>query len=210
MDWTHLIYFVGVSVMLTLMPGPDILFVITQSIAKSRREGIAVAFGLCTGLIVHTSAAALGISAIFHQSALAFQVLKIAGGIYLFYLAYQAWRERGETQTPELASEIKENWGAMYWRGIWMNLLNPKVSLFFLAFLPQFVTAKDGAIPLQMLLLGALFIIQALLIFVFVSLFAHRVGRVLTRQGQRMKWVNQVKAGIYALLGMGLILEGKD
>jgi threonine/homoserine/homoserine lactone efflux protein len=210
MDWTHVIYFLGVSIMLTLMPGPDILFVIAQSIAKSRREGIAVAFGLCTGLIVHTSAAALGISAIFHQSALTFQVLKIAGGIYLFYLAYQAWRERGKTQTPELALERKGSWGAMYRRGIWMNLLNPKVSLFFLAFLPQFVSAKDGAIPLQMLLLGALFIIQALLIFVLVSLFAYRVGRVLTQQGQRMKWVNQVKAGIYALLGMGLILEGKD
>ncbi len=121
--------------MLTLMPGPDILFVITQSIARRPGDGI-----------VHTTVAAFGISAILYQSSLAFQVVKVAGAIYLLYLAWQSLREKEGSDAAATAGRSR-SFFALYRRGIWMNLLNPKVSLFFLAFLSQFVSpeARGGS-----------------------------------------------------------------
>lgn len=207
MEVSNLLYFAGVSVVLTLMPGPDILFVITQSVTHQRRDGIAVALGLCSGLVVHTTAAALGVSAVLYHSAVSFQALKIAGAIYLFYLAWQALREAGAGEVSPLASKeaLPESFFKLYRQGILMNLLNPKVSLFFLAFLPQFVSPQAGAVSLQMIVLGVIFMAQALLVFTFISVIAHRIGRNLLKGATTSQWVNRFKAGIYALLGVRLL-----
>ncbi|PMB04827.1 threonine transporter RhtB [Fischerella thermalis CCMEE 5273] len=210
MEIMDLMYFAGISIVLTLMPGPDILFVISQSITNNSKDGVAVALGLCTGLVFHTIASAFGISALLYHSSLSFQLLKVAGAIYLFYLAWLALRENQSKHAEESSNEVVEgnSLSTLYRRGILMNLLNPKVSLFFMAFLPQFIHSKPGAILvyMQMVILGFVFILQALLVFTVVSIIAYRLGRNFMNNSIKSKWVNRGKAGIYLLLGTQLFL----
>ncbi|MCW2277869.1 LysE family translocator [Heliophilum fasciatum] len=201
MELTSILSFLAVSVMLTLMPGPDIIFVVTQSIAQGYRAGIATALGLCTGLTVHTLAAALGVAALIYQSAMAFQVVKYAGALYLVYLAWLALKDK---DTIALGKEETHTLQALYQRGILMNILNPKVSLFFLAFLPQFVSTERGSVSLQMVMLGFLFMVQAIIVFSLVSLFAGKLGDKLVRSPGIGRYINWAKAGIFALLGIRL------
>jgi threonine/homoserine/homoserine lactone efflux protein len=203
----NLIYFAGVSILLTLAPGPDIFFVIAQSISQGKRAGIAIALGLCTGLIVHTAAAALGISVILHQSNLAFQLVKYAGAVYLLYLAWQAFREG---HTPfSMEKTNRQHFASLYKRGIFMNILNPKVSLFFLAFLPQFVSSNIGNIPLQMIILGVVFIIQALLIFTLIAICSGSLSRNFFLGSKMGRYVNHFKASIFAIIGIRLAFMEK-
>jgi threonine/homoserine/homoserine lactone efflux protein len=203
----QLLYFITASAALTLLPGPDILFVLTQSISSGRGAGVATACGLCTGLLFHTTAAALGVSAVIYNSALAFTALKYAGAVYLLYLAFKAIKE-GDRFISSVSAMEYGTW-ILYKRGIFMNLLNPKVSLFFLAFLPQFVDPGTGNVPLQMVFLGIVFLLQALIIFVMVSVFAGRIGLKLTDRPGVGKYVNRTKAGIFALIGLELALAQK-
>jgi threonine/homoserine/homoserine lactone efflux protein len=206
-EQSQLIYFIAASAALTFLPGPDILFVLTQSISQGKMAGVATATGLCTGILVHTSAAALGISALIYKSALAFEIVKYAGAAYLLYLAWQALRESGElvSSTP-----VKEtNSFALYRRGIFMNVLNPKVALFFLAFLPQFVNLESGNVPLQMIFLGIVFLIQAWIIFSAISVFAGTIGDKIVKKPGIGKYINWGKAGIFTLIGVKLALSHK-
>jgi threonine/homoserine/homoserine lactone efflux protein len=183
------------------------MFVITQSISHGKRDGIAVSLGLCSGLFVHTFAAAVGISALLYHSALAFQLLKYFGAAYLLYLA---WNSLKKTSRMDLGTAVpQESLIALYRRGILMNVLNPKVSLFFLAFLPQFVSAKAGSIPAQMVMLGGLFIFQAIAIFTLVSLFAGMLGEKVVRKTANSKIVNYIQAVVYTVLGIRLAMLEK-
>lgn len=204
MNVSSLIYFIAVSMLLTITPGPDILYVITQSISQGKRAGIATALGLCTGLIVHTTAAALGISAILQQSVILFQILKYAGAFYLFFLAWKAFREK-EDSLSDISTNTKDE-TSLYKQGIYMNILNPKVGLFFLAFLPQFVNSKAGNIPIQMILLGVLFILQAILIFSIVAIFAGILGKKILGKSNVANYTKYAKAIIFTLLGIRLAL----
>ena len=144
------------SVLLAVAPGPDNLFVLTQSALHGKLSGIMVVSGLCTGLLVHTGAVALGVAVIFQASALAFTMLKLAGAGYLVYLAWGVFRA-----TPERISMTggqDNSLGVLYRRGIIMNVTNPKVGVFFLAFLPQFIDPTHPQASLQVGLLGLLFI----------------------------------------------------
>jgi threonine/homoserine/homoserine lactone efflux protein len=178
--------------------------VLTQSISQGKTAGMAIATGLCTGLLFHTTAAALGVSAILYSSAVAFSLLKYAGAIYLLYLAYKAIRE--EDSLTSLESVKEKNLPLLYRRGIFMNILNPKVSLFFLAFLPQFISADSGSIPLQMIFLGAVFFAQAIVVFFIVSFFAGMIGTKTMEKPVLGKKINWVKAGIYSVIGIELAL----
>ncbi len=204
METSNLISFIAVSMLLTLAPGPDILYVITQSISAGKKAGIATALGLCTGLIVHTTAAAFGVSQILLQSAIAFKILKYAGAIYLFYLAWQAFREKGSSLpgAPPIVRKIS----SLYKQGIYMNILNPKVALFFLAFLPQFVGTSAGNVTGQMVLLGVLFILQAIIIFTLIATFAGIFGKRLTANPRISKYINYAKGSVFILIGVKLAL----
>lgn len=204
MEMSGLLSFIAVSMLLTISPGPDILYVITQSITSGKRAGIATAMGLCTGLIVHTTAAAFGVSEILRQSAIAFSILKYAGAAYLFYLAWQAFRE-GRAPYKETAF-VKKDGKSLYLQGIYMNILNPKVALFFLAFLPQFVNIHSGNIPAQMVLLGSLFILQAIVIFTLVATFAGIFGDKLATNPKLTKHINFLKGSVFILIGAKLAL----
>jgi threonine/homoserine/homoserine lactone efflux protein len=203
-DSSTLLLFLSASVVLTLAPGPDIIFLIAQGVSKGRRAGFSTAMGLASGCLIHTLGAALGVSVIFRTSALAFQGLKIAGVLYLLYLAWKTVRtpasEAGDT-SPEA---VPFNGRALFVRGVLMNLLNPKVALFFLAFLPQFASPERGPIWMQMVLLGVVFTAQVVVVFGSIGLFAGQVSMWLRRGpigriGRHMKWA---VASIYVALAI--------
>lgn len=196
--------FLCASVALTLSPGPDNIFVITQGITRGRKAAIVTALGMCSGISIHTTAAAFGISAIFYSSAVAFNLVKYAGAGYLIYLAFMAVRSSGSIA---LAPTESLPAGALYRRGFIMNVLNPKVALFFLAFLPQFVNPLSGGLPLQMILLGAVFMLQAVVIFSLIGWFSGTIGRQLLSKPHIAKYFDRLTAGVFAALGLKLALS---
>jgi threonine/homoserine/homoserine lactone efflux protein len=200
MDLTLTLSFLGAAILLTLAPGPDILFVIAQSISQNSKAGIATACGLCTGLLVHITAAVLGVSAVIYASATAFAVVKYAGAAYLLYLAWQAFRDK--SSEIGLTGKPHASYGALYRRGILMNVLNPKVSLFFIALLPQFVDRSAGHVSLQMLGLGGIFLVQALIIFILVSLFANRFGQWLMRSKTIARKINVLQGLLFTAIAL--------
>jgi threonine/homoserine/homoserine lactone efflux protein len=203
MTQSTLICFLGASVALTLAPGPDNLFVLTQGIARGRKAAIVTALGMCSGISVHTTAAAFGISALFYSSAAAFNLVKYAGAAYLLYLAYRTLKERSAVR---LSKADERPPLALFKRGFIMNVLNPKVAMFFLAFLPQFVSPNADYFALQMLLLGFIFMAQAVIIFILIGFFAGSIGNfLLARPGiaRRFDWLT---AGVFASLGIRLAL----
>ncbi|RIE03590.1 LysE family translocator [Cohnella faecalis] len=204
--------FLGTSVLLTLMPGPDILFVVGLSAAGSKRDGVAVALGLCSGLLVHITAAALGISAVVYSLPWALHLVKAAGALYLLYLAWLCWKPSDGSgdggNGAEGGEAVERSFGRLYRRGIWMNVLNPKVSLFFVAFLPSFVVSEGESVPLQMLTLGLVFLLQALVVFTLVAVLANRIGSRFLQSGGMRRWASRVEGALYASLAAWLLLGG--
>jgi len=190
------------STLLAIVPGPDNLFVLTQSALYGRLSGLVVVLGLCTGLIVHTMAVAFGVAVIFQASALAFTLLKICGALYLLYLAWQVFLAAPETF--ETQNNGRKGLGALYRRGIIMNVTNPKVSIFFLAFLPQFADPQHGSLSLQMVLLGLVFIIATILVFGTVALLGGALGSWLNRSPRMQIIMNRVAGAVF--LGLALKL----
>lgn len=195
--------FISAAVLLTLMPGPDILFVITQSITRGRKAGMVFAAGLCTGLIAHVTAVSLGISVLLMSSPLAFTILKFAGAAYLLYLGVKAFLARHQNHFS-LATDNAVS-GKLYCKGILMNILNPKVILFFLAFFPQFIDREIGNPIPQMLFLGLIFMIQAFLIFSLMAILADRLARGLMQEPKIALGVNVAEAMIYGVIGISIL-----
>jgi threonine/homoserine/homoserine lactone efflux protein len=203
MTQSTLLCFLGASMALTIAPGPDNIFVLTQGVARGRKAAIVTALGMCSGISIHTTAAALGISALFYSSAAAFNMVKLAGAAYLLYLAFRTLRERSAVR---LAKADERPPMALFRRGFIMNVLNPKVAMFFLAFLPQFVSPGAQHFALQMLLLGFIFMVQAVFIFTLIGFFSGAIGNyILARPGlaRRFDWLT---AGVFASLGVRLAL----
>ena len=197
-----LITFFTASLLLGVAPGPDNIFVLTQSAMRGRSAGIAVMFGLCTGLIVHSLAVALGVAIIFQTSALAFSVLKYIGTGYLVYLAWKAFRASAERIQRGTGGEVKHR--RLYRRGIIMNITNPKVSIFFLAFLPQFADPTRGPLALQIMLLGGLFILATILVFGSIALLAGTLGQWLHQSDRAQKILNRVAGTVFLALALKL------
>ncbi|AUV04236.1 threonine transporter RhtB [Enterobacteriaceae bacterium ENNIH1] len=174
----------------------------TQAALRGRRAGLIITLGLCTGLIVHTTAVALGVAVIFQQSELAFSLLKYAGAAYLTWLAWLAFRARS-TLADSHAGTVREG-TRLYLRGILMNITNPKVSIFFLAFLPQFVDNHAGHVTLQMFALGGLFIVATLFAFSLMALFAASAGARFGQSSAAQKVMNKIAGVVF--LGLALKL----
>jgi len=201
-EYHTLALFFTASVLLALAPGPDNIFVLTQSALNGRLAGLIVTLGLCTGLVVHTTAVTLGVAAIFHTSAVAFTSLKMIGAGYLIFLSFQAFR--ASSQKMEGKSDTRLSRGQLYRRGIIMNVTNPKVSIFFLAFLPQFADPAKGHLSLQLILLGGVFIIATLLIFGSISLLAGAIGEWLSGSVKAQKMLNRIAGAVFFLLALRL------
>jgi threonine/homoserine/homoserine lactone efflux protein len=209
MELNLLFSFIGASVLLTLMPGPDNIFVLTESLTKGQRNGIAISTGLASGILIHTTAAATGLSILIQNSAIAFSILKYLGAAYLFYMAFGSLKDK--QPVVELSSvyvDSEKSFFQLVRKGFFMNVLNPKVSLFFIAFLPQFVSKSGFHVSLQMIILGFIFMIQALLIFSILSMLSGKLSPYLnsSRFWRITKWS---KISILSALGLTLLFARK-
>ena len=191
------------SVLLALSPGPDNIFVLTQSALYGRLAGICVTMGLCTGLIVHTLAVTFGVAVIFQTSAMAFAALKICGAGYLLYLAWQAFR--ASAAPIDAVHNDGRDFLQLYRRGIVMNITNPKVSVFFLAFLPQFADPSRGSLTLQLIGFGGIFIGATILVFGAVAFLAGFIREWFYRSGKTQIVLNRIAATVFVALAVNLV-----
>ncbi|WP_119965482.1 LysE family translocator [Simplicispira lacusdiani] len=206
-----LVAFFGVAVILALTPGPDNIFVLLQSAQRGWRAGLAVVVGLCSGILVHTAAVALGLAAVFAASAVAFTVLKFCGAAYLAYLAWQALRARPEVvseQAPATPAGSAPSPWRMVGRGMVMNLTNPKVLVFFLAFLPQFADPALGSVAPQLMVLGIVFMVATLLMFGAIACFSGVFGTLLQRSARAQTVLNRIAGLVF--LGLAVRLATVD
>ncbi|BFM05465.1 LysE family translocator [Halioxenophilus aromaticivorans] len=193
------------SVLLAITPGPDNIFVLVQSLAQGARAGIAITLGLCTGLVVHTSLVAFGVAEFISQTRLALPILALFGAAYLGYLAWMSWHAGlVQVNASSDGQSASVNGWRLYGRGVVMNLTNPKVLLFFLAFLPQFVQG-GVAVAQQIFALGGVFIVAALLVFCGIALACAKVQPLINHQGVGQVWLNRAVALVFALLAVRLI-----
>ncbi|MCF6169067.1 LysE family translocator [Lutibacter sp.] len=189
MNYEILISFIGASMLLTIMPGPDIIYVLVQSITNGKKYGIVTALGLVSGILIHTSLVAFGISAILKQSENLYFTIKLLGAFYLMYLAFQTYKSTDEIFLDSKAT--KKNLINLYKQGFIMNVLNPKVSIFFLAFFPGFLYSTTQNTIIQFYVLGILFMLQALLIFSMVSMLSGYFASYLKNHptfNTKLKW----------------------
>lgn len=200
-----IILFIGASVMLALAPGPDNIFVMTQSMIKGAKPGVFVTLGLCTGLIFHTSAVALGVAAIFQTSIVAFNILKYVGAAYLLYLAYMSFKASSKSTVKADNHDISLS--KLYKRGIIMNITNPKVSIFFLAFLPQFTNPANGNVTIQIFMLGALFMLCALVVFSSIAMMAGKLGNWFNKSENAESILNKAAGSIFGALAIKLAMS---
>ncbi|MCV6586109.1 MAG: LysE family translocator [Marinibacterium sp.] len=197
-----LVTFTIAVTLLALAPGPDNIFVLTQSALNGARAGVMVVLGLCTGLIFHSLAVALGVAALVQASAMAFTVLKLAGAGYLIYLAWGAFRAPAQALSgngPRLSA------AALFRRGLIMNITNPKVAIFFLAFFPQFTSPENGPVVAQIAGLGAVFMAVTFVVFSAIALLAGGLSHWLMRSQTAQIVINRL-AGLVFLGLAGKIL----
>ncbi len=203
---TNLLLFLTASLALIVVPGPDMIYVLTRSLSQGRSAGLVSAVGVCSGVLVHTAFAAVGLSAILAQSAVAFSVLKYAGAAYLLYLGIRTILDREGFAAPGRAERARLV--TVFRQGVLSNVLNPKVALFFLAFLPQFVDPQAGAAGLQMLAFGIAFTLMGLAVLSVVALFSGALGEWLRSRSSfagALRWLTGS-----VLVGLGLRLAIPD
>ena len=198
-----------------MAPGPDIIFLVTQSIHKGSRAGLFTALGLASGNLIHTIIAVIGVSALIINSPIAFSTIKVIGAVYLLYLAYEVISSKKETL--KLMGEKFDDRSLLV-RGLLMNVLNPKVSLFFLAFLPQFIATKDENISLQMLFLdenislqtlffGITFTGLVIIIFGSIGIFAGKIRQQILSRLLESKYFNWAIAMVFVVLSINFLLN---
>jgi threonine/homoserine/homoserine lactone efflux protein len=200
---SQLIPFITASIILTISPGPDIIYVLVQSIANGRKAGIITTLGLVSGILIHTSLVAFGVSALIKESDSFFLAIKIFGALYLFYLAYKVFKAEGEISIKNNSTPLRSDF-SLFRKGFIMNVLNPKVTIFFLAFFPGFLWDPRENTIFQFYTLGGLFMVQALLIFGAVALLAGRISGYLNSHpssGVVLKWLQ-----ILVFVGIGLFI----
>ena len=200
----QLLPFLTASILLTFAPGPDIIYVLVQGMTNGKKYGIVTALGLVSGIIIHTSLVAFGISAIIKQSETIFLIIKLLGAGYLFYLARQVLKSDPKITFSTGNTEDKQDFLSLYKRGFLMNVLNPKVAIFFLAFFPGFLWEPSGNTVMQFYVLGFIFMLQAFIIFSLVSILAGKISKYLQshpHSGVIFKWVQ-----VLAFIGIGIFI----
>lgn len=201
---SQLLPFVLASVLLALAPGPDNLLVLALGMARGRRQGVAFGLGCATGCLNHTVLAAIGVSAVIVASELAFGVLRVLGGLYLVWLGIQAIHHAVPADVTRPSVPADDCW-RLFRRGLLASAINPKVVLFFLAFLPQFVQAERGDAAWQIVQLGAVFAFLTGLVFALIGAFAGALGERLGRRPGFAVWLERAAGGVFLLLGLRLL-----
>jgi len=205
MDFQTIFSFLIASSLLTIMPGPDIIYVLLQSISNGKKYGMITALGLVSGISIHTTLIALGVSELIKQSYTIYLAIKIFGALYLFYLAYKVYKA---PETIDISNNNleKENFITLFKRGFFMNVLNPKVGLFFLAFFPGFINLQRGNSLLQIYTLGFLFMLQALIIFSFVSVIADKLTAFLRKNKKFDYYLKYAQIIIFIAIGIFILV----
>jgi threonine/homoserine/homoserine lactone efflux protein len=196
--------FLAAAILITLSPGPDNMLVLGVGIAKGRARGIAFGLGCALGCLNHTLLAVIGVSALIAASPTAFTALKIAGGLYLVWIGIGALRSRGSAQVA--AGVPDESARQLFFKGLLANAINPKVVLFFLSFLPQFVVASRGDANWQIAWLGLTFTLQAAVLFGLLGYFSGSIGQWLNRTPRAGMWLDRVAGAVFVGLGLRLIV----
>jgi len=197
--------FLLTSLVVVLIPGTGVIYTVSSGLFHGTRASSFAALGCTLGILPHLVASLLGLAAVMHMSALAFQMLKILGVIYLFYLAWSAWHDRGAAHFEK--SGVAQTWVATVWRGILLNVLNPKLTLFFLAFMPQFISSKSNTWLVQMLCLSAVFMAMTLAVFILYGILASVVRSYVLNSPAILIWMQRSFAVVFAALGLKLALS---
>lgn len=202
---TEILYtFFVACLLLIITPGPDLLFVVSQSIARGKKYGIAVTLGQLGGLVFHLTLFAFGVSALISRSTYLFQTVKIAGALYLFWLAYNVFKSDNVIVIDQGVGGSGSFLGFMR-KGLFMNILNPKVMMFFLAFFPGFISEEAGSVTRQVWILGMIFVTQTLVVFSTISIIASQLTDVIknnTIVHTFLKWMQIV---VFTLLGIYIL-----
>ena len=197
-------WFMVSALALIVAPGPDLMMVLAQGMTHGRSAAVFTALGLATGCLLHTALVALGAAALLQTSDALFNALKYAGAAYLLWLAWQAFRNRAEFMMPERVPGGKA-W-QLYRRGIVMNALNPKVSMFFLAFLPQFVNSESPSTAMNLAELGLIFALMTAVVFSLGGMVAAWIGNKLRRNATARRLLGWLTATVFAAIGLRLLL----
>lgn len=198
--------FLLAAAVITVAPGPDNMLVLSLGVAKGRLQGIAFGLGCAAGCLSHTLLAVFGVSALIAASPEAFTALKLCGGLYLFWLGFNALRHASASRI-DAAGEATPTARALFLKGIFANAINPKVILFFLSFLPQFVVPENGSVAAQMSLLGIVFTLQAALIFGLLGYFSGTVGRWISAKPRLGVAMDRLTGVLFVSLGLRLIVS---
>ncbi|MBC7989348.1 MAG: LysE family translocator [Luteimonas sp.] len=207
-DLPTLLAYLAAATVLVLIPGPGTAWIVAQTIAGGTRRGVRAGFGLETATLIHALAAGFGLSALLAASALAFEILKYAGAAYLVWLGIKAWRDKVE-RVPTPATDVPTR-GRVYWRSVVTGVLNPKVALFFLAFLPQFVHPERGLVWLQFLVLGVLLSLIGFSNSCVLALAVGRFGRSLSGNARVARWRQRLIGTVFVGLGLKLALQQRS
>ncbi len=192
------------SLVVVLIPGTGVIYTVSTGLFLGWRASIAAAFGCTAGIIPHLSASILGLSAILHMSAIAFQGIKYAGAAYLLYLAWSMWRETGYVKFT--SSSPHNSLRQIAKRGFLINILNPKLSIFFLAFLPLFVSPNTSSPMIDMFLLSVAFMAMTLVIFIMYGVSANGVRKYVADSPRLIVWLQRSFAATFAALGVKLAM----
>lgn len=196
--------FLLAALLITAAPGPDNLMVLGIGISKGRRAGMVFGLGCALGCLSHTLLAVVGVSALIAASPAAFTLLKTCGGLYLLWLGINALRSRGATRVGGIEAG-EQPLPRLFLKGVVANAINPKVVLFFLSFLPQFVIAEHGHVALQTVQLGLIFTLQAAVLFAALGYFSGSIGQWLQRRPGAPLWLDRIAGTIFIGLGLKLI-----
>ena len=207
-SYAHWLAFFSAAALLNLAPGPDMAYILGQSARRGVRSGFAAMLGAWSGTFVHVVLAALGLSALLAASALAFGIVKWAGAAYLVWLGIQAWRSGGDTLAVTLDSAPISN-ATILRRGILVAVLNPKVAVFFVAFLPQFVVVGAGPVPAQLFLHGSLIIAVAAFVEPPMVLLGGRLARTVRNHPRGGQWMDRALGSLFIALGLRLAASGR-
>ena len=199
--------FLLTSLVVVLIPGTGVIYTVSNGLFLGRRASIVAAFGCTAGIIPHLTASILGLSAILHMSAMAFQIIKYAGVIYLLYLAWSMWRETGSFNfsNPSHSKSISK----IVVRGILINILNPKLTIFFLAFLPLFISPQAISPTFQLVMLSLIFMCMTLFIFILYGITANQLRRHVVGSPRLILMLQRSFAAIFAAFGLKLALTSK-
>ena len=206
-DANHWLVFFTAALALNLSPGPDIAYIVSNTVARGKRHGFAASFGVCSGSVVHVLAAAFGLSAILAASALAFSAVKWVGAAYLIYLGIRALLSAGAQFAADAGASTRASTFAIYRQGFMIDVLNPKVAVFFMAFLPQFANPALGHVPAQLVLHGGLVIAVAVVVEAGIVLIAARFTDALRRNPRIGLWLDRALGTVLIGLGLRLALQ---